>query len=140
MKNDIYVRLRAILPLAKHVSSHPVYFPARGEVRVDTVVHSSPHLYAKSILAVIRGLGQDVSPANDRMRPGFPFAGAPGDFWAAAVADVFDVLVLVDRGRESGVDATLDRKPLVREIGNAGIGPHTRGVESRGAQPHQREP
>src|SRR5258708_19601802 len=73
------------------------------------------------------------------MRPGFPFAGAPGDLWAAAVANVFHVLVLVDRGRESGVDATLDRKPLVREIGDRGIGPHTRGVESRGAKPPQPE-
>src|SRR5260221_11339946 len=103
------------------------------------VVHPSPPLYAKSFFVFTGGLRQDVPPANDRMRPGFPFAGAPGDLWAAAVANVFHVLVLVDRGRESGVDATLDRKPLVREIGDRGIGPHTRAVESRGAKPHQRE-
>src|SRR6266478_8100880 len=99
---------------------HPIESHARREMREDTVVRSSTHLQTKTILAVIRSLGLDAHSSDDGVRPGFPFAGAPGDFGAGAVTEVFHMLVQINRRREGSDDAALDSKPLVCEIGEIG--------------------
>src|SRR5260370_41611921 len=114
---------------------HPMESHARREMSEDTVVRSSTRLQTKTIIAVIRSLGLDAHSSDDGVRPGFPFAGAPGDFGASAVTEVFHVLVQINRRREGSDDAALDSKPLVCAIGDGRISVHARSVEYRGEEP-----
>src|ERR1700675_3254616 len=104
-------------------------------MRENTVVRPSTHLQTKTIPAVIRSLGLDVYSSDDGVRPRFPFAGAPRDFRASAVTDVFHVLVEINRRREGRDDAPLDTKPLVCEISDRRISAHSRRVVYRGTKP-----
>src|ERR1700737_2834109 len=138
VKDDVRVRLSAVLPFSEEMGPHPIDLHARREMREDPVVHSAAHLQTKGILAVIGGFGHHVKPAQYRVRPRFPFAGAPGDLRAGAGADVFHVLVLINRRREASVDAALHSKPLVCEIGDGSVRPYSRCIVKRGAKSQYR--
>ena len=129
VQNDVYVCLCAVSPFAKHMGFDPIHFPAQGEVRVEAIVDPPADMKGEAILAMPRGLRQDVHAATDNVRPRLQLAGAPCNFWSGAIAEEFHVVVAVDGGREGCIDGALDGKPVVCEIGDRSIGAYARRVE-----------
>ncbi len=137
MKNDVGVGLAAVFPCAEHMRPQPIDLDSRREMREDSVIRSAADLQFEPALAVVSRFGNDMQPADNRVRPGLPLFAAPGNLWARAVAGIFYVFVHIDRRREGRGQASFHSEPLVREIGQGGVHTDSGCVVERGAESHQ---